>query len=152
MTLNNEKIIFWGVELNEEEKRQHRISYATLSKQFDVVLCNNITEIDPDIWDNVESGEIETYFNKDWEEITREEWEALEEQGEETHEQFKEFYQFFIIDRNGAEWLEQAGEVVLYSDVLDVFIWCVDHWGTSWAYVMTSIKLNEDFSSVESWQ
>ena len=151
MALNNEEVLFWGVELNEEEKRTHRASYATLARQFDCVLCNNIFDVDPSAWDNVECGCVFNYYYNG-EEISEEEARELEEKGEDVREEWREFFQFYIVDNNGREWLEQAGEVVLYSEALDVYIWCVDHWGTSWAYVMTSIKFNEDFSSVESWK
>ena len=43
------KVIFWGHELNDIEIKNKRLSYATMAKCFNAVLCNNITEIDPNI-------------------------------------------------------------------------------------------------------
>ena len=79
MNNENKKITFWGVELNEEEIKYHRLSYYTVSKQFDAVLCNNITEVDPSIWDNFINGELTTYY-KNGEEITREQYEEETEE------------------------------------------------------------------------
>ena len=55
-----------------------------------------------------------------------------------------EIYQYFIVSSQGAEILERFGEIVFYNDDLDIYIWGVTHWGTSWDYVLTNIKLELD--------
>ena len=45
-----EKVTFWGCELNDYEIKNKHLSYATMAKCFNAVLCNNITEIDPAIF------------------------------------------------------------------------------------------------------
>lgn len=148
--IEHPKKMFWGCELNREELKNHRLSYRTLVSQFDCVLCNEIANADPSIWDNVISGELETYYH-DGEEITREEAEKLEEQGEEVESNYKDIFQYYIVNE-GAKWyLEQCGELVLYSSLIDSYIWCVDHYGTSWDYVMTSIRLDENNDRIISW-
>lgn len=62
--------------------------------------------------------------------------EALEEMHEE------EVYQWYIVDNNGAELCEDAGEVLYYNEELDIYLWGVTHWGTGWDYVLTNIKCN----------
>ena len=56
-----EKVTFWGCELNDYEIKNKRLSYATMAKCFNAVLCNNITEIDPDIFLSIKGVEAEIY-------------------------------------------------------------------------------------------
>jgi hypothetical protein len=75
-----------------------------------LVLCNNIAEVDPSVYDNA-----------------RFEW------GEET-----EIFQWFVTDcsKSEVEFLEKSfGLLFTYSDKLDVYVLCVAHCGTSWDYV-----------------
>ena len=75
--------------------------------------------------------------------------EELEELGDELEElenengELPDIYQYIIIDNNGYEtlsyWLPE--EVIFYCEQLDMYVWGVDHWGTSWDYVLTSVKL-----------
>lgn len=54
-----------------------------------------------------------------------------------------EIFQYFIISDNGAEILKNlTNEIVFYNESLDMYIWGVTHYGTSWSYVLTDIKLN----------
>lgn len=135
---------FYGHKVSDYGLKYGYLDYRTLAQCFDAVLCNNIVEVDPYIFDNIESGKLYEYYDEEWNEITREEYDELNEQGKETHEQAKEIFQWFIIDgRCALDLLQEAGELVLYSEKLDCYIWGVDHWGTSWDYVLTNIKLRE---------
>ena len=60
---------------------------------------------------------------------------------EETDE-YEEYYQFYIVSDNGAKILAEANETVWYNEELDMYVWGVTHWGTSWDYVLTSIKID----------
>lgn len=167
---------FCGHKVSDYGLENGRLDYATLSKCFDAVLCNNILEVDPYALDNIESGDFEIYYFKG-EEITREEYEEKREEiekeldnlysidltemseqeqtkiGEEIIalesdlEDFKpcqnEVFQWFIVSDNALELLKEAGELVLYSEKLDCYVWGVTHWGTSWDYVLTSIRLRK---------
>ena len=53
-----------------------------------------------------------------------------------------EVFQWFIIDRNGADLCKEANEIVYYNETLDLYLWGVTHWGTSWDYVLTDIRCN----------
>lgn len=57
-------------------------------------------------------------------------------------ERYYDFYQYFIVDGNGASILEESGETVWYNEYLDLYVWGVNHWGTSWDYVLTNIPCN----------
>lgn len=56
-----------------------------------------------------------------------------------------EIYQYYIISDNGYNILKyHTNEIVYYIDSLDIYIWGVTHWGTSWDYVLTNIKIEEE--------
>ena len=37
-----------------------------------------------------------------------------------------------------------TNEVVFYLPIIDAYVWGVDHYGTSWDYVLTDIKIELD--------
>ncbi len=50
----------------------------------------------------------------------------------------------YIISKRGYEFLkEHTDEIVFYNENLELYIWGVTHWGTSWDYVLTNVKLYE---------
>lgn len=67
--------------------------------------------------------------------------EQIEElENEQDNEQ--EVFQWFIVDDWGAELLQRINEIVYYNEKLDMYLWGVTHYGTSWNYVLTSIKID----------
>lgn len=91
----------------------------------------------------------------------KEELEALEELDELTKEQeerkdeietdiekleearYKDFFNYLIIDNNGATILKEwTNEYVIYNEQLNLYVWGIDHCGTSWDYVLTEIECN----------
>lgn len=55
--------------------------------------------------------------------------------------------QFYIVDKHSSvETLVAFDEVVLYHNELDLAVWCVGHWGTSWRYVNTEITVENVLS------
>jgi hypothetical protein len=70
--------------------------------------------------------------------------EEIDELEREQDEQ-PEIFQYFIISDNGADFLKRyTDEIVYYLPVLDIYVWGVTHWGTSWDYVLTNIKIVEE--------
>lgn len=66
------------------------------------------------------------------------------ESGEEENEDgyFYDVYQYYIITYSGARFLERyTDEIVYYNEELDMYLWGITHFGTSWDYVLTDIKL-----------
>lgn len=55
---------------------------------------------------------------------------------------YYDFYQFYIVSDEGARILKDANEMVWYNEALDMYVWGVSHWGTSWDYVLTNIPCN----------
>ena len=78
----------------------------------------------------------------------KEEIEELEEKIEELEEEqdyYPEIYQYYIVSDGGARILEEINEIVFYNEELDIYIWGITHWGTSWDYVLTDIKICEEY-------
>lgn len=56
--------------------------------------------------------------------------------------EYQDVYQYYIITYSGAKFLEDyTDEIVYYNDQLDMYVWGITHFGTSWDYVLTDIEL-----------
>ena len=123
-------------DMGNYELENGRASYKTLVDRFvgNRVLCNNIAYIDEFLYDNVVVGNL---YN------------------EETDE-YVEIFQYFVCSLTDWE-IETLKEltqdnndiIIAYSDVLDTHILMVDHWGTSWDYVLTSVPLVDTYEECE---
>lgn len=112
---------FNGQEISEYGKANGYVDYNALAKGFSHILNNTVINAVDD-WDIINGGDYD----------------------EETDE-FKEFFQYYIISTNGAQVLQDCtDETVYYSGTLDMYIWAVDHYGTSWDYVLTDIQIVDD--------
>lgn len=66
------------------------------------------------------------------------------ESGEEENEDgyLYDIYQYYIITASGARFLEEyTDEIVFYNEDLDMYLWGITHFGTSWDYVLTDIPI-----------
>lgn len=110
----------YGHEVSEYGLKNGYLDYLTLSKIVgDCILNNNIFE-----YVGYENWELES---------------GLEE-SEDGY--FYDVYQYYIITYNGARLLgEFTDELVFYNEELDMYLWGITHFGTSWDYVLTDIKL-----------
>ena len=84
---------------------------------------------------------IESVINSVRENIT--EFEERINELEEEQDCCPEIYQYYIVSDSGAEILKKIDEIVFYNEELDMYVWGVTHWGTSWDYVLTDIKICE---------
>lgn len=111
---------FYGNEVSKYGIENGYVDYRTLAKAFDAVLNNDIISKTQDIgyWDIVSGCDYD----------------------EET-DSYTDIYQYYIVDDNGARILEEAEEILFYNEELDMYVWGVTHWGTSWDYVLTDIKI-----------
>ena len=110
----------YGHKVSEYAKKHGYLDYLTLSKIVgDCVLNNNIFE---------QAG----YEN----------W-ALENGMEENEDgYFYDVYQYYIVSYSGARTLmDLTDEIVYYNEKLDMYLWGITHFGTSWDYVLTDIRL-----------
>ena len=121
--LKNEK-------MGEYEKEQGFASYATIVDMFarDILLCNNILELDVSVLDNIEMRE-------DYEDVP-------------------DIFQWYLCNLTDfdKEYLINAGVVLSYSNLLDLDVICVNHWGTGWDYVLTDVKLFNTYDELIAQQ
>lgn len=85
-----------------------------------LIMCNNIGEIDPTIYDNMDF--------------------SLYDEETETE---KEIFQYFLtsLSESDVDWLKSQFDLKFtYSNLLDCFVLCVDHFGTSWDYTACEVK------------
>lgn len=105
---------------------------------------NELDEMEPETDDDVEQykqleNEIEK-LQKTADDISDQIDELEREQDEQP-----EIYQYYIIDYSGYNILKyHTNEIVYYIEPLDIYVWGVTHWGTSWNYVLTNIKIEEE--------
>ena len=103
----------WGFEVSEHGLEHGYLDYLTLSKMVgDCFQNNTIREATMCDWEMV-NGEFRNAIMSD-----------------------------YVISRNGFRVLrDYTDEVVFYNETLDIYVWAIDHYGTSWDYVLTDIKL-----------
>lgn len=111
---------FYGNKISDYGLEHGYVDYRTLAKCFDAVLNNDIMQ---KTWD---LGEWELVSGSDY---------------DEEYEEYTEIYQYYIVSDNAVEILQEADEIVYYNEELDMYVWGVTHWGTSWDYVLTDIKV-----------
>ena len=71
-----------------------------------------------------------------------ENWELENGLEEDEEGNYLEVYQYYIISDGGARLLsEYTDELVFYNEELDMYLWGITHFGTSWDYVLTDIEL-----------
>lgn len=104
------------------------VSYRTAihSRGNNFILCNEITDVDPEsIWDNME-------------------YESLDSESE---TEYPEIYQYYLSDcsADDKEWLQKSFPdlIFAYSDKLNLWVLCVDHFGTMWESVPTLCRNDE---------
>lgn len=131
-------------ELKKREIENGHITYRTLAEYVgDMVLCNNIQSRLYETME-LESGDDIEYFDENWNEISREEYEELENNGKIVNEQPIDIYQYYIISGSGADFLQNfSNEIVYYDSELDIYVWGITHFGTSWDYVFTDIPVKK---------
>ena len=115
---------FMGNKISTYGIENKRLDYGTLAKSFNYVLNNDIIQNTQNIgfWDVV-SGNL---FYED----------------KEGEEHYEEIYQYYIISSSGVDILTELDEIVFYNEELDMYVWGVTHYGTSWDYVLTDVVLD----------
>lgn len=114
----NDKV--YGLKVSDYGLVNGYLDYYTLSEIVgDCVLNNNIYK-----YTGYENWELDNGLEED-------------EDGN-----YLEVYQYYIISDSGASFLrDYTNELVFYNEQLDLYLWGITHFGTSWDYVLTNIKL-----------
>lgn len=108
----------------------HKVSdYALENGYLDYLTLSKI------VGDMVLSNYMMAYMGSlGWELVSGDD---IDEEGE-----YHEIYQWYIISSSGAQFLEDyTDEIVYYHEEMDMYVWGITHFGTSWDYVLTDIKL-----------
>lgn len=153
------KKYFYGYEISGYGIENNKVDYRTFSQTFNHILNNNIMEelqikgfYFDKISGSVDNSELIEELEQKMEELEElelnpeieKQLEELEEQIEELREEEEntpDIFQFYIVD--DIRFLEMNNEIVYYCEDLDLYIWCVTHYGTSWDYVLTDIKISD---------
>lgn len=112
-------IKFFGQQISEYGIRNHRVDFHALSQAFDCILNNNIINVGE--WYLYSGDEVDDEGNP------------------------YDIFQHYIISKDGVEILRHwTDEIIYYNQELDIYLWCVTHYGTAWDYVLTDIEIKEE--------
>ena len=127
----------YGVEVSGYGLDKGYLDYQTLAGIVDDLILNNTLMT------------LEDFY---WELVAGEDQYAVDEDGNECDPDSDEcygvyiydVYQTYIISERGYDFLRRhTDEIVYYCEELDIYLWGITHFGTSWDYVLTNIKLKE---------
>ena len=128
------------------KQEKETVSYRELARRVgvgDMILANSLRNDTSEIgyWESVggtdayNSCDNHLYFTPDCDECIK-----IDDKGD---YDYKEIYQEYIITESGAEYLkDNTNEIIFYNDKLDLYLWGITHFGTSWDGVYTEIKDN----------
>ena len=112
---------FWGTDISKYGLENNRVDYRAMVEAFTdgaYILNNNIINA---------ADDYEIYCGVDYDEET---------------DTYSNIYQWYIIPENAADYFaEYTDEIVYYSELLDIYLLAVTHYGTSWDYVLTSYEI-----------
>lgn len=116
--------------MGKYELENKKASYRTMVDWLigDILLCNNICEVDSSVYDNME---FDLY--------------------DEENDCYIDIYQYYLCDAHCKEELKKYGFLFSYSDMLDLDVLCVDHFGTSWDYVLTDCPIFDTWEELEEY-
>lgn len=119
-------------DLNEYEREHNRISYRRLIERVgDIWLFNQAPKLS--------NYDFEFVLNSDY---------------DEENDEYIDIYQYYLIDIDNYT-LEILQEnnckdlIIAWSETLEEYILCVDHFGTSWDYVLTDIEPTTDYNEAD---
>ena len=116
-----EKKYYYGHAVSDEGIARGYVDYACFAASFPHILANDLMQ---------NAAKHGAYFDLC--------------QGNELNEygEVIEVFQWYIVPEYALDFLRQNDEIVYYSPDLDIYLWGVTHWGTSWDYVLTDIKID----------
>lgn len=160
---------YYGNPVSDYGMEHNRVDYSTFAKAFNHVYCDFEALQAASNFDFEPVGGSELYYELDGITYTPDEMEEKKEElkahleeveeMEETpdtleeiasiendleelqEEKYYDVFQWFIVPENALPILEENNEIVYYSDTLNLYVWGVTHYGTSWDYVLTDINI-----------
>jgi hypothetical protein len=117
-------------------KGYEEVSYQELARRVGDCVLNN--EIHHSTGDNYE---FELFNGEDCYCIKHESKKDCQSDSDNCEFESHEIYQEYIITESGAEYLQRnTNEIVFYCEALNMYLWGITHFGTSWSGVFTTIK------------
>lgn len=111
---------FCGNKISDYGLRNGYIDYRTFANAFDCVLNNNVISFAE------RNGEYFDLVSGNYDEES-------------------EVFQWYIVSDSGAELIKEYEVGILYyCDELDMYLWGITHYGTSWDHVLTDIAIEID--------
>lgn len=115
------------------------IDYSALASMlYDGMILNNNLDLETFL-DEVPDG---AWFER-YEEFLEDE--GLTEDDYDSYEYFydtlESVFQWYMVSDRDARFLLDAGELVIYSEDLNINLWCITHFGTGWSYVYSNAKI-----------
>lgn len=107
-----------------------------------LVLCNNITAIDEELFYN--DCDPLSYWEDEDGEIYNDFDDIPEDKQESANQIYEDVFQYFLTDCSASdvEYLrDNFGLKFAYSEKLDLWVLLVTHYGTGWAYVSCETKI-----------
>ena len=126
-----------GVEVSGYGREKGYLDYHALANIVGDLILNNT---------------LMTFEDFYWELVSGQDQYSVDEEGNECDIDSDEcygvyiydVYQTYIISERGYDFLRRyTDEIVYYCEDLDIYLWGITHFGTSWDYVLTNIKLKE---------
>lgn len=125
---------FYGREISNYGLETGYLDYHTLASAFDAVLNN-------DIMATLERAGY--YFDEiNYDPVAYAD-ESENTEDSDYYEYYPEIFQYYIVSDPGAEIIKEfTNDPLFYCEEIDMYIWGITHYGTSWAYVLTDVKLD----------
>lgn len=106
----------YGIEVSKYGLENGYLDYLTLSKIVGACIMNN----DILLYTGYENWDLISGYEGEYQEV----------------------YQYYIITYSGSRFLEErTDELIFYNKQIDMYVWGITHFGTSWDYVLTDLKL-----------
>lgn len=139
--------------MGDYEKEHGYASYRTIVERYigDILLCNDIIKVDESVYDNMILENETKYYNENDEEITEDEY--YDDDNAYCENNTPEIYQYYLCDVSAdyKEELKEYGLIFSYSDKLELDVLCVDHYGTSWDYILTDCRIFDTWEELEEY-
>ena len=117
------------------------LDYSALASMlYDGMILNNELELETFLDEVPDGAWYDRYveFLED-EDMTEDEYDSYEY----FYDCLESVFQWYMVSDRDAQFLLDAGELVIYSDELNINLWCITHFGTRWSYVYSNAKIEE---------
>lgn len=116
--------------LYSDRSEERRKQFNKIIGRLNLILCNNIPGVDPSIFEN---------------------WEGDDPTAEDEDGDYGEVMQWFLCSRDDAEFLKRHNQYITYSDLLNVSVLAITHFGTGWDYTSMVDDFEDCYTGLENF-